>query len=408
MPTRSAITLLRVRGIRIGVDWSWFVFLFLIILFLSGFYKDVLNTPDGSTTPYVLAVASALLFFASIVLHELGHAFMALRKGIGVSSITLWLFGGVARLDRDTDSPGTEFKIAAAGPAVTLVLLIGFGAAGAAIEGSAFFDGVGNIVASAFFGATDRFAGGNADLSAVGAVLVYLTFINLILLAFNLIPAFPLDGGRIARAIAWRATDDRRRATRIAATLGQGFGYLLMGVAVLALLRGDAFDALWWGFLGFVLNGAARGAILQSEFTSPIEGLQVSDVMDREPVAMPAELSVAQALDEYFLRYQWPWFPVVDEAGQFRGLIERGQVEAVPEVERTTTQVEALLPEDTSGHSDLLSVSEDSPLEAVLANQALRNLGALAAVDADGRLRGVLTADAVGRALRQPAAGTQL
>jgi CBS domain-containing protein len=123
---------------------------------------------------------------------------------------------------------------------------------------------------------------------------------------------------------------------------------------------------------------------------------------------MPAELPIAQALEEYFLRYQWPWFPVVDEAGRFRGLIERGQAEAVPEVERTATMVGSLLPDDESAHSSLLSVREDSPLETVLSNHALRNLGALAAVDADGRLRGVLTADAVGRALRQPAAGAQL
>ncbi len=394
MPTSNAITLLRVRGIKIGVDWSWFFVLFLLIVWLSDSYENE-AIGRGADTAYVLATASALLFFASILLHELGHAFVALRKGIGVSEITLWMFGGVAQLDRDSDSPGTEFQIAAAGPLVTLLIAAGCIAGGFALEGTDDFN--------------QALIHNNSDpVSGVGAVLAYLGFINAIVLVFNLIPAFPLDGGRIARAIAWWRTGDRGSATRFAATLGRGFAYLLIGLGIFAFINGAVISGLWAVFIGFMLNGAARGAVLRSEFTSPIEGLQVADVMDREPVAMPAELPIARALEEYFLRYQWPWFPVVDEAGRFRGLIERGQAEAVPEVERSAVTVGSLLPDDASAHSTLLSVREDSPLEAVLSNQALRNLGALAAVDADGRLRGVLTADAVGRALRQPAAGTQL
>jgi Zn-dependent protease len=395
MPTSSAVTLLRVRGIRIGVDYSWFFVLFLIILILSGSYKDVLNSPDGSSTPYVLAVISALLFFVSILLHELGHAFVAIRKGIGISEITLWMFGGVARMDRDSDSPRTEFEVAVAGPVVTAVI-------------SAICIGVGVALTGADDLRRAMEAQAGTDVTPVVALVAWLGFVNLALLVFNLIPAFPLDGGRIARAIAWWRTGDRRSATRFAATLGRGLAYLMIGLGLFWMLQGDVFSGVWLAIIGFMLNGSARGAILQSEFTSPIEGLNVSDVMDREPVAMPAELSIARALDEYFLRYQWPWFPVVDDSGRFRGLVERGQVEAVPEVERAATTVGSLLPDDTGAHEALLSVREDSPLETVLANQTLRSLGALAAVDADGRLRGVLTADAVGRALREPAAGTQV
>jgi Zn-dependent protease len=391
MPTSNAITLFRVRGIRIGVDYSWFFILFLLILWLSDSYK---NDASGraTDTAYVLAVVSALAFFVSILLHELGHAFVARRKGIGISEITLWMFGGVARMDRDSDSPGTEFQVAAAGPLVTLVIAAACILGGFALEGSDDFNQA-------------LLHNNSAGVSGVGAVLAYLGFINVIVLVFNLIPAFPLDGGRIARSIAWRRTGDRRSATRLAATLGRIFAYLMVGVGIFAFFKGYLITGIWFAVIGFMLNGAARGAVLQEEFTSPIEGLQVSDVMDREPVAMPAEIPVGQALDEYFLRYRWPWFPVVDAAGRFRGLIERGQAEAVPEVEREATIVETLLPRESAAHSDLLSVREDSPLETVLNNQALRNLGALAAVDSDGRLRGVLTADAVGRALREPTAG---
>src|SRR3954451_11449339 len=135
MPGRGAVTLFHVRGIRISVDYSWFFVLFLVILWLSGFYRDVLDVSTGDSAPYVLAVASALAFFASILLHELGHAFVAMRKGIGISDITLWMFGGVARMTKDSDSPGTEFKVAIAGPLVTLVLAIVFTAAGVVADG---------------------------------------------------------------------------------------------------------------------------------------------------------------------------------------------------------------------------------------------------------------------------------
>ncbi len=386
MPSRSAITLLHVRGIRIGVDYSWFIVLFLVILWLSGFYRDVLGAEDNAFGPYALAVVSALLFFASILLHELGHAVVAIRKGIPISGITLWMFGGVARMERDTDSPGTEFKVAVAGPLVTAAIFALCAGIGTAVEG---WHGFREAMV------TD----GDAQVSGFMAVLGWLGGINLLVLVFNLIPAFPLDGGRIARAIAWWRTGDRRSATRFAATLGQGFAYLLIGLGLFLLLQGDVVGGIWLAVIGFILNGSARGAVLQSEFTRPIEGLQVADVMDTEPVAIPGQISIEAALDEYFLRYRWPWFPVVDEAGRFSGLIELEAVDQVPEPDRASTPVGSLLDGETPDEGRP-SVRQDDPLEAVLGNETLRRLGALVAVDADGRLRGVVTADAVGKALR--------
>jgi len=182
----GSIQLARVFGIRIGVDYSWFLILFLIIWSLSGYYEDV---APGSNA-FLLALVSALLFFLSILLHELGHAVVAIRNGIPILGIDLWLFGGVAKLGKDTDSPGVEFRVAVAGPAVTLViaavcfaLAMGASSADDALQSSVF---------------DEEFSG------ATTAVLGYLTSINVLLLLFNLIPAFPLDGGRIARAIAWK------------------------------------------------------------------------------------------------------------------------------------------------------------------------------------------------------------
>jgi Zn-dependent protease len=382
------ITLLHVRGIRIGVDYSWFLVLFLIIFWLSGFYRDVTEASDDSIGPYLLALASALLFFASILLHELGHAFVAIRNGIGIRGITLWMFGGIALMERDTDTPGKEFKVAIGGPIVTLLIVIVCSGLGVALAGPDEFRDA---------ALTDS----GARTSGTAAVIAWLGSINLLVLLFNLLPAFPLDGGRIARAIAWRVTGDRERATRFAATVGRGFAFLMIAFGVYMALRGDLVGGLWLAVIGFILNGAAKGAIAQSQVTGQLAGLSVGDVMDREPVAIPEGMTVDRALDEYFLRYRYPWFPVVDPSSHFIGLLDQGTIENVDEAERTTTNVAQILARDEGA----LTVRDDAPLESVLGSDALRRLGALMAIDGDGRLIGVITVSDVGRALRDIAPG---
>jgi Zn-dependent protease len=381
----GGLTLFRVRGIRIAVDFSWFVVLFLIIFWLSGFYRDVLNADQGESAPYLLAVVSAALFFASILLHELGHAFVAVRKGIEVSSITLWMFGGVARLERDSDTPGTEFKIAVAGPLVTAAIVVACALVGLVLAG-------GDEVRRAALTQEDT------QTSGVAAMVVWLGSINLLVLIFNLVPAFPLDGGRIARAIAWWRTGSRNTGTRFAATLGEWFGLFLIlaGLGYFLVYRGDVLGGIWLAFVGFILRGAAKSAIAQTEITSRIEGISVADVMDRDPVAIPEEASIEQALDEYFLRYRSPWFPVVDAAQHVIGLVDRPTADNVPAVERTSSSVSDVVARDSGS----LTVNEDAPLESVLGNEALRRLGALVATDEDGHISGVLTIDAIGKALR--------
>lgn len=377
-----SIQFARVFGIRIGVDPSWFFILFLIIWSLSGYYED--RFPDGSTA-FVLAVVSALLFFASVLLHELGHAFEARRSGIGIAGIDLWMFGGVAKMERDTRSAGEEFRVAVAGPVVTLLIAFACWVAGAAIAGS---DAASEAVR------LDAIPGDEAL-----AVLGYLGFINVLLLLFNLIPGFPLDGGRIARAIAWRVTGDRARATRFAGGLGRAFSFLLIGVGIFAFLQGAVVTGVWLAIVGVFLGQAARSAVVQTEIASRIEGLSVSDVMDAEPVAIPGDLSLDRAHDEYFLRYGWPWFPVVDADGRLAGLITQQSVEGLPEAVRAGRTVASVMASDAGEHESSLRVEQDEPLEALLGREGLVRLGALMAVDGDGRLRGIVTADAVRRAL---------
>ena len=390
MTGRGALTLFRVRGIRIAVDYSWFFVLFLVIFWLSGYYDDLTDAPAGSVEPFALAVISALAFFGSILLHELGHAMVALRNGIGISEITLWLFGGLAHMQRDSDSAGVEFRVAAAGPAVTLLIAIVATAVGVALAGSeqAFVDAM--VVSN------------DADVSGALAVIAWLAGLNVVVLLFNLIPAFPLDGGRILRAIAWRLTGDRSRATRFAALTGQGFSYLFIGLGLLIVMAtGNVITGIWLALVGFLLGSAARGTVRRTAVESRIGDLSVADVMDSEPVAIADDTTVERALDEFFLRYRWPWFPVTDAAHRFVGLIVREAADAVPDGERATRRVAEVLEADTAG---TLQVRPDATLDSLLGNDSLRRLGALAAVDPDGRLRGVVTAEQIGRALRDAVA----
>ena len=381
-----SITLFHVRGIRVAVDWSWFVVLFLVIYWLSHFYGDVLGQSSSSSAPFLLAVLSAFGFFASIVAHELGHAFVAMRNGIGITSIQLWIFGGMARMDRESDSPATEFKVAIAGPVVTAAIVVvlaavGIGAAG----GQGFVDAA----------LVERDAG----VSGVLAMVAWLATINFLVLVFNLLPAFPMDGGRVVRAIAWWRTGDRTSATRFAAGLGRVFAYLFIAAGLLMAFSGLVFGGIWLALIGMLINGSARAASAQTRVTGRIEGLTVADVMDREPVAISSDLSVERALDEYFLRYRWSWFPVVDTAHRFLGLVIRDKADEVPETSRTTFLVSDLVELDDGA----FQVRDDAPLDSLLAHQAMRRFGAVMAVDEDGRLAGVITAEQVGRALRDAA-----
>ena len=382
----GSIQLGRVFGIRIGVDVSWFFVLFLIIWSFSGYYGDLFPGEDGKA--FALATVTALLFFLSILLHELGHALVAIRNGIPISGIDLWMFGGVAKLGKDADSPGVEFRVAVAGPVVTVL-----------IAALCF------ALATAISGTSDAINSSQFDANTTGtttAVLGYLTIINLFLLAFNLIPAFPLDGGRIARAIAWKITGDRNRATRFAAMLGRFGGYAMIGLGVYLWIVADAaFTGLWLAFIGFFLASAARSAEAQAEFAGRIEHIRVADVMDAEPVAIGEDAPVSYAEHTFFLRYGWPWFPVVDASGRLVGVVSREAIESVPAAERDTRTVGTVMARDdgTSG----LRVRLEEPLESLLTQEGLTRLGAIMAVDGEGHLRGIVTVDAVRRALQVPA-----
>jgi Zn-dependent protease len=376
----SSIQLVRLFGIRIGASPSWFVVLFIFIYVASDYFRDVLG---GSVTEaYLVAVAAVFLFFVSLVMHELGHALVARREGIEISGIDLWLFGGVAKMARDTTSAGAEFRIAVAGPVVTLVLVVIFIAVSALVQSGSALD-------------VARLAG-DAEASPTLALLGTLASINLMLLIFNLIPAFPLDGGRIARALVWRVTGDRNRATRVAGAIGQGFAYLLMGLGIFLAASGHPFNGIWLTVIGWFIAQSARAAVVSTAFTERIDGITVADIMDAQPVTMPARTPLTQAQDEYFLRYRWDFFPVVDEQGRFVGVVREARVDAEIAAGRPALEVGEIV---EAAEAASWRVPADRPLEALLGDEQLRSHGALMAVDADGVLAGVVTLEQVRRAL---------
>jgi Zn-dependent protease len=378
----GSIKLMDVFGFRIGVDASWFLILFLLIFTLSGPFRTTLHSSDA--VAYLTTVVSVLLLFASLIVHEIGHALAARRQGIDVRRIDLFLFGGLTQMSRDAATPGEEFKVAVAGPLATLGVIFVCVAVDLSIVGW-------HRLTHAIVLDND------IRITPVLLSLSWLLPMNVLLLIFNLIPAFPLDGGRIARAIVWRVTGDKRRGTQISAKLGQGFAVILAGIGIWLLVGYGSFSGLWLVAIAFLLGQSARGALVQSALTRRIEGVRVADIMDTQPVAIPSPTPVRQALDEYFLRYRWSWFPVVDERGRFVGIARQERVQAALDRDEGWLTVGAVLEAEEAGN---WRVDQDRPLTEVLSSESLGRLGALMAVDGEGVLRGVVTIEQVRRALQ--------
>lgn len=379
----GSIKLLDLFGIRIGVDASWFLILFLLIFWLSAPFRATLHSSDA--VAYLTTVVTVLLFFGSLILHELGHALVARRQGIETQRIDLFLFGGLTHMSRDAVTPGEDFKIAAAGPLATLCFLIVCVVADMAIVGPH------RLVDAVRLRTT-------VQITPVLLSLSWLLLMNVLILAFNLVPAFPLDGGRMARAVIWRLSGSKASGTRTAALIGRSFAFLLAGIGLwIVLVLRSPFTGIWLVAVAFLLGSSARGALVQTTLNERIEGVRVVDIMDTQPVAIPSMTAVGEALDAYFLRYGWDWFPVIDEDGRFLGLARRSALEAARDRGEGWLTVGAVL---ESGEASRWRVNVDRPLTELLSSEPLAKLGALMAVDGEGVLRGVVTIEQVRRALQ--------
>jgi Zn-dependent protease len=283
------LTLGRLGGVQIRINWSWLVVFALIVWSLAASVFPSQNPvlSEGAYLALALAVVAALLFFASLLLHELGHAWQARREGVEIHGITLWLFGGVAQFKGAFPSAGAEFRIAIAGPLVTLALGVAF-------------------VVLALAGLP----------SALDGAAAWLGYINLTLLAFNLIPALPLDGGRVLRAALWRARGDLGWATRVAADIGRGFGYLFIGLGVFMFIVQGSFGGAWLAFIGWFLLQAATAEARYVATDQALAGLYVRDLMVRNPVMVDQDITVGRFMDEVASSRRFTTYPVVDRSGR--------------------------------------------------------------------------------------------
>ena len=378
----NSVRLFSVAGIRVGADLSWFIALFLLIYLLSSPFKDTLHSSE--MVAYLTTVISVLLLFVSLIVHEFGHAIAARRQGIGVDHIDLYLFGGLTRMNRDAATPGEDFKVSAAGPLATLGVILVCLAIDLAIVGP-------HRLTHAI--ALDQ----DITITPVLLSLSWLLPMNVLLLVFNLMPAYPLDGGRIARSIIWRVTGSKRTGTIISARMGQGLSLVLAAFGVWLLLNYGTFAGLWAIALAFMTYQAARSSVYQSALDERIEGVRVIDIMDAHPVAIPIDTGLHQALDEYFLRYGWSWFPAVDEHGRYAGIVTQERTQASIDSGEGWLTIASVVDAERTGS---WRVGQDSPITDLVGSESLGLLGAVMAVDDDGVLRGVVTVQQLRRAMQ--------
>jgi Zn-dependent protease len=381
MRTRGRLELGRLFGIRIGVSFSWLFVLFFLIWWLgTEYFPKILHT--SQTTAYAIAVAGALGYFASLIMHELGHALTARRLGIPIAGIDLWFFGGLSHMRREPQTAGEEFKVAAAGPAVTFALLVLCVAIGTALLSSGNF--------------TDVAFPREGFVTSPGLALVgWLALINALLFVFNMVPAFPLDGGRIARGIIWWRTGDRNRATLATGRSGQAFALAVGLLGLWGFASGGSTLGLLTIVLALFLYQAAGAAVVQGAVGLRIKSITVGDIMDRQPVTIDAAVTLLDAQEQFFQRYRWPWFAVVDPARHFLGVVRQQRVESEIAAGRPALPVLEVLEEDMP-----VRIGQEAPLESLLGAEGLGRLGAMVAVDSEGVLQGVVTLAQVRQALR--------
>jgi Zn-dependent protease len=311
------IKLFKVLGIRISIDYTWFIVFFLFAWSLAyvyfPYYHEGFNTP----TYIVMGLFSSLSIFICVLIHELSHSYTANSLGLDIKEITLFIFGGMAHLTREPDDPKVELKIAVAGPLASLALAFIFWA----LKG--LVDGV-------------------ADIPVLSAVLGFLAYINLALLIFNMVPGFPLDGGRVLRAIWWLKTGDIKKSTRLASRIGKGFAFFLIILGFMQIFVGNFTGGLWFILIGVFLQQAAEGSYRQLIMKMALEGVRVREIMTKEVITVEGNLTISEAVEEYFLNYHLASFPVTS-FGRVEGMLTLSDVRKVGREKWDTTLVRDIM-----------------------------------------------------------------
>jgi Zn-dependent protease/CBS domain-containing protein len=357
------IRLFRAFGVTVQLDYSWFIFFILVSWTFGHFYFPHYYGDLPRVTLWTSAVTATILLFASVLFHEMSHAITSNRLGFPIKRITLFIFGGVAHMKSEPDNPRTEFAVAAAGPVSSLFLWL------------------------AFFGVA--IAARIANAPEVAAVAEVLAEVNLVLALFNLVPGFPLDGGRLLRSAIWWKTNNLRRATNIAAKLGEGFAYLLMLVGALNFFVGRSgwINGLWYILVGVFLKGAAEQSYRHVLLEEVLQGIRVGDIMGQNRLAVTEDENLLHLVEEKFLHHKFTSYPVLNSEGYVVGLIDLKDIKGVPKEQRdakAVTEVMRLIPLAHLPRTDTTAFD-------ALREMLTLGVANLPVVDGDGRLAGIVT-----------------
>ncbi len=355
------IKLFRLFGFEVGIDWSWFLIALLITWSLAvGLFPSLYPDLAGGTY-WWMGVVGALGLFLSVVIHELSHSLVARTQGMEMRGITLFIFGGVAEMSEEPTSPRGEFLMAVVGPFTSLAL--------------------GGI----FWGILQGARAADWSISVQG-ILSYLALINVVLAGFNILPAFPLDGGRVLRSAVWKATGSLRRATRITSWTGSGLAFLLIAVGLMSLFAGAWLAGIWWGLLGLFLHGAAQASYRQLLVRQVLEGEPVHRVMNDQPLTVPASASVDDVVENYVYRYHHKMFPVVENGGTLAGCVTTRHIRDLPREEWPQRKIGELA--DQCSEQNVIDANAD----AIRALTKMNRYGiSRMMVVEDGQLRGVVS-----------------
>jgi Zn-dependent protease/CBS domain-containing protein len=368
---RASISLGRIAGIKVGINASVFLIVAILVLGLATGQLPAAY-PGRSVIAYAIgAIVAALLFLASLLAHELAHSLVARRNGIEVESIVLWLLGGVAQLRGEAKTPGADFRIAIVGPLTSLVLAIVFGLAAAGVA---------------------SLGGGGLPLG----VLMYLAATNALLAVFNLIPAAPLDGGRVLRAALWQFRGDRHAAAVNAARAGRILGFVMIALGVLQVVTGRGLGGVWLALIGWFVVSAASAEEQQARLGGRLAGVKVSQVMTARPTVLDVNLTVADFIAQVALTHQYSTYPLVDAYGRLTGLVTLNRVRAVPPEQRATTRLQEI----ACPPSEVPIAHPEESLVELLERMNGCADGRAVVVDDAGRVVGVVSASDVARSLQ--------
>ena len=344
---RSSIKLFKIFGIEIRLDYSWFIIFALFVYYFGFSYFPSVLPGLNTNLLIIVTIITVLLFFFSILFHEMSHSIVATKMGIPVEKISLFIFGGMAQIEKEPDKPKTEFLMSIAGPLASFVL-------------------------AGLFGIIWAFT---KNIAPVAVSAQYLTLINIVLGVFNLLPGYPLDGGRVLRSIIWKATNNLKKATFIASTVGRVIGFLMIAVGIFFIFAGNFINGIWLAFIGWFLQSSAYMSYRQLIFDTSAKGYKVKDMMNENMVMVTDDLTIDHLVNNFFMKYRYGRFPVIEDLDteKFVGVVSIHDVKGIRQEEWNTTTVREIVEEV----SDKEIISRDAEVSEAIKQMNKNNLSHL-------------------------------